>query len=141
MTDTIDFIKRFEGFSPTPYKCPAGYFTFGYGSLVSHYPDTKFPVSEEDASTYLDAALMSAERAVRRLINVDLTENQFSALCSFVYNVGSGSLQRSTLRRKVNREEHCEVPEEFMKWVFGGGRKLPGLIARRKAEGELYALV
>ncbi len=53
-------------------------------------------------------------------------------------SLGAGALQRSTLRRKVNREEHAEVPAEFMKWVWAGGRKLKGLVKRRRAESELY---
>lgn len=61
---------------------------------------------------------MIAERAVLRQINVPLTDGQFDALVSFTYNLGGGALQRSTLRRKINREEHGEVPEQFMRWVW-----------------------
>ncbi len=64
--------------------------------------------------------LVVAERAVLRLIRVPLTDGQFDALASFTFNLGSGALQRSTLRRKVNREEHTEVPAEFMRWVWAG---------------------
>ena len=81
---------------------------------------------------------MIAERAVLRLISVPLTQGQFDALVSFTFNLGAGALQRSTLRRKVNREEHADVPAEFSKWVWAGGRKMNGLIKRRKAEAELY---
>ena len=73
-----------------------------------------------------------AERAVLRLIKVPLTDGQFDALVSFTFNLSSGALQRSTLRRKVNREEHEEVPAEFMRWVWVGGRKLRGLVRRRE---------
>ena len=73
-----------------------------------------------------------------RLIKIPLTDNQFAALVSFTFNLGGGALQRSTLRQKVNRKEHGEVPAEFMKWVRAGGRKLPGLIKRRAAEAALY---
>ena len=81
-----------------------------------------------------------AERAVLRLISVPLTQGQFDALVSFTFNLGAGALQRSTLRRTVNREEHADVPAELMKWVWAGGRKLKGLVKRRKAEGLLYSL-
>ena len=80
----------------------------------------------------------AAERSVLRLISVSLTNGQFDALVSFTFNLGSGALQRSTLRRKVNREEHADVPTEFMKWVWAGGRKLKGLVKRRQAETLLY---
>jgi lysozyme len=69
---------------------------------------------------------------------VPLTDGQFDALVSFTFNLGSGALQRSTLRRKVNREEHDEVPEQFMRWVWAGGRKLRGLMRRREKELLLY---
>lgn len=80
----------------------------------------------------------TAERAVLRLISVPLTDGQFDALVSFTFNLGAGALQRSTLRRKVNREEHEDVPAEFLRWVWAGGRKLNGLIRRRRAEATLY---
>ena len=80
-----------------------------------------------------------AEGAVLRLIEVPLTDGQFDGLVSFAFNCGSGALQRSTLRRKVNREEHGEVPKELLKWVWSGGKKLKGLIRRREAEGRLYS--
>lgn len=79
-----------------------------------------------------------AERAVLGLINVPLTDGQFDALTSFTYNLGGGALQRSTLRRKINREEHADVPEQFMRWVWAGSRKLKGLVRRRAAEADLY---
>ncbi|MEK6747513.1 MAG: lysozyme [Pseudomonadota bacterium] len=78
------------------------------------------------------------ERAVLRLINVSLTDGQFDALVSFTFNLGAGALQRSILRRKVNRKEHADVPAELMKWVWAGGRKQKGLVRRRKAEAEAY---
>jgi hypothetical protein len=62
----------------------------------------------------------------------------FDGLVSFTYNLGSGALQRSNLRRKVNREEHGTVPAEFHKWVWAGGRKPKGLVRRREAEAALY---
>ena len=74
-----------------------------------------------------------------RLIDVPLTDGQFDALLSFTFNLGAGALQRSTLRRNVNRESHTEVPAEFMRWVWAGGRKLKRLIRRREAEAPLYA--
>ena len=83
----------------------------------------------------------AAERAVLRYIDVPLTDGQFDALVSFTFNLGSGALQRSTLRRKVNRQVHDEVPDQFNRWVWVGGRKLNGLIARRRMESSLYAMV
>lgn len=139
--DGLDLICRFEGFSPVIYICPAGYPTIGYGHLITEANKEQFldGVDEDEALDLLRQDVAVAERAVLRLINVPLTQGQFDALVSFTFNLGSGALQRSTLRRKVNREEHDDVPAELMKWVWAGGRKLKGLVKRRKAEGALYS--
>ena len=139
----LDLICRFEGFSPIIYMCPAGYPTIGYGHLITEANKERFldGVGEDEALELLRKDVTVAERAVLRLITVPLTQGQFDALVSFTFNLGSGALQRSTLRRKVNREEHDDVPAEFMKWVWAGGRKLKGLVKRRKAEASLYRAV
>jgi lysozyme len=134
----IDLIKRFEGFSDTVYICPAGYPTIGYGHLVRKDEDFSGGIDESQAEELLRKDVATAERAVLRYIKVPLTDGQFDALVSFTYNLGAGALQRSTLRRKVNYEEHCAVPAEFMRWVWAGGRKLAGLVRRREAEAVLY---
>ena len=95
-------------------------------------------VEEQKEEDLLIKDVLLAEQAVCRLINVPLTNGQFDALVSFTFNLGSGALQRSTLRRKVNREEHEDVPEQLLRWVWAGGRKLRGLIRRRSAEMLLY---
>jgi len=135
----LDLIKRFEGFSRTVYFCPAGYPTIGYGHVVKDDEDFSAGIDEAQAEKLLRQDAQIAERAVLRLINVPLTDGQFDALVSFTYNLGGGALQRSTLRRKINREEHAAVPEQFMRWVWAGGRKLKGLVRRRAAESHLYA--
>ena len=136
--DGIDLIKRFEGFSSTVYICPAGYPTIGYGHLVRDHE--KFEeISQEEAEALLRIDVESAERAVLRLIKVPLTDGQFDALVSFTYNLGSGALQCSTLRRKVNRQAHGEVPAQLVRWVWAGGRRLNGLVNRRNAEVVVYA--
>ena len=135
----LDLIKHFEGFSTTVYTCPAGYATIGYGHLIKKDESFK-TIKEDDAQVLLRSDAESAERAVLRFIDVPLTDGQFDALVSFTFNLGSGALQRSTLRRKVNRHAHGEVPGQLKRWVWAGGRKLNGLIARRRMESALYAL-
>ncbi|CAH0992211.1 Lysozyme RrrD [Sinobacterium norvegicum] len=135
--DGIDLIKRFEGFSSSVYICPAGYPTIGYGHLVRDYESFE-EISQEQAEALLRTDVESAERAVLRLIKVPLTDGQFDALVSFTYNLGSGALQCSTLRRKVNRQAHGEVPAQLMRWVWAGGRKLNGLVKRRYCESSVY---
>ncbi len=133
----LALIARFEGFSPTPYHCPAGILTIGIGHAIR--AGERFEtLSEDEALALLRQDVALAERAVARLIQVPLTQHQFDALISFTFNLGSGALQRSRLRRLINRAEHDAVPAELLRWVWAGGRKLPGLVRRRAAEGRLY---
>jgi len=136
----LDLIKHFEGFSPTVYTCPAGHATIGYGHLITKNESFK-TITEDAAQELLRIDAEAAERAVLRYIDVPLTDGQFDSLVSFTFNLGSGALQRSTLRRKVNRQAHGEVPGQLKRWVWAGGCKLNGLIARRRMESALYALV
>ncbi|MDX1923848.1 MAG: lysozyme [Rickettsiaceae bacterium] len=134
----INIIKRFEGFRSEAYICPAGYKTIGYGHKI--LPGENYvKICELEAEEILRKDLELAKCGVIRNISRNLSENQFSALCSFVYNLGSAALQRSTLRQKINYgSDEEEICIEFAKWVYSGGRKLPGLIARREVEGLLF---
>jgi lysozyme len=98
--DGLALIKRFEGFSAKPYICPAGHLTIGYGHVVR---DGIQSVTMEQAEELLAMDVGTAERSVLRLIAVPLADGQFNALVSFTFNLGGGALQRSTLRRKINR--------------------------------------
>lgn len=82
----------------------------------------------------------SAERSVLRLVSVPLTDGQFDALVSFTFNLGGGAFQRSTLRRKVNRQSHAEVPEQLKRWIWAVGQKLNRLIRRRFDESAHYRI-
>ena len=84
--------------------------------------------------------ISKAQQAVISNIYTELTQEQFVALTSFTFNLGYAALQRSTLRQKVNRNEHFQVPKELMRWVYSSGKILPGLVRRREAEAELYML-
>ena len=136
----LNLIKRFEGFISTIYICPAGYPTIGYGHVVLAHEQDQFAagITQAEATELLRKDVRIAERAVLRLISVPLTDGQFDALVSFTFNLGAGALQRSTLRRKVNLGEHESVPAELMKWVWAAGKRLPGLVRRRQAEGAAY---
>jgi len=136
----LNLIKRFEGFSPAIYICPAGYPTIGYGHVVLAHEREQFAegITQAKATDILRKDVGIAERAVVRLISEPLTDGQFDALVSFTFNLGAGALQRSTLRRKVNRWEHESVLAELMKWVWAAGKKFPGLIRRRRSESSLY---
>jgi GH24 family phage-related lysozyme (muramidase) len=134
----LDLIKHHEGYSSQIYICPAGYPTIGYGHLILSHEDFSNGITKKQAEDILRQDVQIAERAVLRLITVPLTDNQFNALVSFTFNLGGGALQRSTLRRVINRGDHAGVPQQFMRWVWANGQKLRGLIRRRGDEAILY---
>lgn len=134
----IELLKRFEGFMPEAYRCPAGVLTIGYGHTSGVREGDR--VTEEEAEKLLRSDLMDAEEDVERLVRVPLTQNQFDALVSFVYNVGMGSFFSSTLLKKINNDPNDPtIPDEFRKWVKAAGETLPGLVKRRDAEAKMYA--
>lgn len=135
----INFIKKFEGFSSKVYICPAGIKTIGYGHVVNIKEHFDI-INEEIAEQLLIKDISKAQQAVISNIYTELTQEQFVALTSFAFNLGYAALQRSTLRQKVNRNEHFQVPKELMRWVYSSGKILPGLVRRREAEAELYML-
>lgn len=136
--DGIELITLFEGFSPISYVCPGGYRTIGFGHVIQRDEVFDGHLTEDDATEILRIDLFDASQAVNRLITWPLTQNQFDALASFTFNLGAGALQRSTLRRVVNRGDHNEVPAQLLRWVWAGGRRLRGLVRRRAAEAAMY---
>ena len=138
--EAYNLARTFEGLRLEPYRDAVGYWTVGYGHLLSRdRSDALYPsITLEEAKTLLDSDLKKAARSVVRLCPVPLTEGQLSALIDFTFNLGSGNLQISTLRRLVNRGHFTEAREEFPKWVYAGGIKLLGLIRRRKAEADIF---
>ena len=143
----IDLAKRFEGFHRVPkhdpnraypYICPAGYPTIGYGHLC----DPKHPpITEAEAEGYLAADLMTALNATLRYCPVLATEpeGRLAAIVDFTFNLGAGRLQTSTLRRRVNQRDWIAAATELRRWIYGGGRVLPGLVVRRAAEAALLS--
>lgn len=132
----IPIIKQYEGLKLEAYLCPAGIPTIGYGHTRGVKLGQK--ISAAQAEVFLDHDYEEAEDAVNRLITVPLTDNQLGALTSFVFNLGEGRLLGSTLRRKLNNGDYKGAAAEFDKWVYSGGKKLNGLIARRAAERKLF---
>lgn len=134
-----NFIKGFERLELVAYKCSGGWWTIGYGHAISKTEKPDWTLNNEaDAITLLQKDLLVAERAVSRLVRVALNQNQFDALSSFTFNLGSGALQASTLRAKINRGEFGGAALEFDRWILAGGRRLLGLVRRRKAERLLF---
>lgn len=134
--------RRFEGCRLRPYLCPAGVPTIGYGA--TRYVDGR-------AVTLLDPPISAAQaeillqRSVRRVYLPAVLAlcpgvgdpMRLAALIDFTFNLGPGALRASTLRRRVNAGDWAAVPRELRRWTRGGGRVLPGLVARREAEARL----
>jgi lysozyme len=141
----IELAKRFEGFHRVPkadpgrahpYICPAGYWTIGFGHLC----DPKHPpITETQAEVYLARDLITALNATLRYCPVLATEpeGRLAAIVDFTFNLGAGRLQASTLRRRVNQRDWPGAAQELRRWIYGGGRVLPGLALRREAEVSL----
>ena len=132
----LDLIRKFEGFRGTAYVCPAGIWTIGYGHTKKVKPGQRVTETEADALLLADVA--AAEDAVKKFVCVGLNENQFSALVSFVFNVGAGNFKNSTLLRLLNYGKYDLVPEQFRRWVYVGKEKSRGLQRRREAEADLW---
>lgn len=141
----VNLAKRFEGFHRVPksdpdrahpYVCPAGFWTIGYGHLcVQTHP----PISQAEGEAYLTRDLVTALDATLRFCPVLATqpEGRLAAIVDFTFNLGAGRLQTSTLRRRVNQQDWIAVGQELRRWVYGGGKVLPGLVTRREAEVAL----
>jgi len=138
----LDIIKSFEGWSSSPYLCPARRWTIGWGStwdidgnaVTADHPD----IDEAAGTALLRRELRHVEAAIGKLITAEINENMFSALASWAFNVGTGAMQRSTLRMKLNRGQYEDAADEFPKWRRAGGRVLKGLVRRRVAEKSLF---
>jgi GH24 family phage-related lysozyme (muramidase) len=82
--------------------------------------------------------MTKAESGVMMLVEAELTDGQYAALCDFVFNVGIGNFRKSTLRKRVNERAYDRIPSEFRRWVYAGGKKLPGLETRREKQIALF---
>ena len=139
----LKLIKKFEGLSLKPYLCSAGIPTIGWGNTF--YENMKKVTLQDEAITEERADSLfnflvttNYVNVVNRLVIVDINQNQFDALVSFVYNLGSGNFEKSTLLKKVNQSDFIGASLEFEKWNRAGGKVLNGLTKRRLSEKELF---
>jgi lysozyme len=128
-------VRRFEGLYLKPYLCPAGVPTIGYGTTGQPLtPDTVWTLEQAESAMQREAN--ACYTAAKKLAK-NATYSQWTALADFAYNLGVTRLAGSTLLKKINLGDRKAAKLEIEKWVWAGGRVLPGLIARRKAEAEL----
>lgn len=137
-----EIIRSRETLRLKAYRCPAGVPTIGWG----HTRDVRMgdTCTREQADAWLAEDLADAERAIHRYITQPMTSNQFSALVSWTYNLGAGTLQRSDVRKAINAGNYAGVPAEMMRYVYARNRetgkrvKLAGLVTRREEEVSLW---
>jgi lysozyme len=142
-SNCIKIVTEFEGFSEKPYLDVVRVPTIGYGTTV-YSNGNKVKMTD---------SLISKENAIKELtyhinqlcipyiksnIKVELNQNQFDALCSFIYNIGAGNFIKSTLLKKINNKDFNGAADEFLKWNKASGKVFPGLTKRREAERKLF---
>lgn len=132
----IALIKKFEGCELKAYQCSAGVWTIGYGHTKGvEEGDT---ISKDEAEEMLVEELHEYENYVNEYVNVALSQNQFDALVSWVYNLGPANLKSSTMLKVLNEGKYEDVPAQMKRWNKAGGKVLDGLVRRREAEALLY---
>lgn len=153
LNDTsLELIKHFEGWEPKAYNDPAGYCTIGYGHLLALRPCTASIVAEvkdiiptfngvltlEEGEALLVRDTALARAAVTRNVSIDLSDDEFGSLASFVFNVGERNFKSSTLLKRLNANRKDLAAEQFSRWIFSNGQEFRGLVIRRNCERTLF---
>jgi lysozyme len=135
----LEFITKHEGEVLSVYNDVAGYPTIGVGHLIrDDDPDFSDGITHAQAIDLLREDAGHAEECVSNRVTVALTQTQFDALVSFVFNIGGGAFRNSTLRRLLNQGRYEDVPEQLRRWNKAGGTVVQGLKNRREAECRLW---
>lgn len=140
-TNGINLIKSFEGLRLKAYDDGVGVWTIGFGTIK--YPNgirvkAGDSCTSQQAEDYLRNDLSAFESAVNRLVKAKLTQNQFDALVSLTYNIGSGAFKGSTLLKLLNKGDYQGAADQFLVWNKAGGKVMKGLVRRREAERALF---
>ena len=137
----VPFITKYEGFSATPYTCPAGKRTIGYGEVMQE-TDTRQKITPKEALDFVKGRTLNEifflEGQYRD--HPHIRSHQYAALVDFLYNLGRANFLSSTLKKKIDDAAPlAQIKTEFLRWVFAKGKKLPGLVKRRAEEYTLFA--
>ena len=132
----ISLIKKFEGCELYAYQCSANVWTIGYGHTKDVEPGMQ--ITQEDAEQMLVDELHEYENYINEYVTAPLSQNQFDAMVSWVYNLGPANLKASTLLKVLNAGDYEGVPAQIRRWNKAGGEILDGLIRRREAEALLF---
>lgn len=132
----IESIKQFEGCKLTAYKCPAGIWTIGYGHTKNVTSGMK--ITQVEANNFIKSDILPIEMFLNKL-KINLKQGQYDALIDFMFNLGISKFTNSTLYKLIKAgSSDEEICNEFMKWVHGGKKVLPGLVKRRQWECEQW---
>lgn len=132
----IALIKKFEGCELTAYQCSAGVWTIGYGHTKGI--EEGMEITQQEAEDMLVEELHEYENYINDNVTAPLSQNQFDAMVSWVYNLGPANLKSSTLLKVLNAGNYDDVPFQIRRWNKAGGVTLDGLIRRREAEALLF---
>lgn len=138
--NAIDLIKRYEGFKPEAYQDSVGVWTIGYGTTRINGQPVKagMTITEDQALQLVKQEVNTLWSRIESILKVKINDNQMNALVDFAYNLGFNALKTSTLMRLVNESKFDEAANQFLRWVYAGGKVLPGLVKRREAEKQLF---
>lgn len=138
----VVLIKHFEGFSATKYDDGVGVMTIGYGHAIKKGEVFDKPISMQEAEAILIKDLATVDVAISKWVTVPLNQNQYDAIGSFIFNLGTGNFAGSTLLKKLNAKDYEGASKEFIRWNKGRVKgvlvEMPGLTRRRLAEQKLF---
>jgi lysozyme len=140
--DGLNLIENFESFRSCPYLCPAHVPTIGIGS--THYANgnpvklSDTPITLAEGWNILKANIVQYEEAITRFVRVPLTQNQFDALVSFVYNLGTEAFRTSTMLKLLNSKDYTGAAGQFQRFCHCDGKENDGLKQRRAREAALF---
>ncbi len=132
----ILLIKSFEGCRTVAYQDAVGVWTIGYGHTIDVKEGMR--ITQHQCDVMLEVDIETYENYINKYVIVSLTQNQFDALVSWVYNLGPTNLRNSTMLKVLNAGKYEEVPYQMQRWNRAGGKVLKGLVVRRTAEAELF---
>ncbi len=139
----LEFIKKYEGFKNKPYICPAGKLTIGYGHVISPHEKFNTTITEKDADRILKNDLKVTQTTIEKGVTVSLTQGQYDALVSLVYNWGEGNFLRSMGLKCLNNNDYTQAAKEFFSLDHGvvniKDKFSEGLYNRRQAELEMWS--
>jgi lysozyme len=133
----LDHIEQSEGIRYTAYLDTGGVWTIGVGHTGPEVVKG-LRATDEQVRAWLEEDVREAEDAVNRLVKVELTQNQFDMLVSFVFNVGEGQFKKSTMLKLINAGDMEGAAAQFPRWCYDNGKMIQGLLNRRLAEQKIF---